>query len=113
MTEFDYDCLQKMLEPRAATLPCDSLDHAALVKRNGPCRTYRLNRPMEQKEFEELPVDLQRTYLRRLRGNGGSESDVEQMLGLCPERLRRYRVNFDRPDPTAWSGFLRCGKKEE
>lgn len=122
MTEFDYDCLQKKTIGRSArcrvgarrtvTLPSDCLDPAALARRNGPCRTYRLGRPMSLAEFEGMPADLQKAYLRRLRQRGGSESDVERMLGAAPGRLRRYRVTFDRPDPVSWETFLnRCAKE--
>ena len=116
MTEFDYDCLQKAVVGRSArhrvragrtvTLPSDQLDDLALSLRNGPCRTYRLGRPMTLAEFEAMPEDLRRDYLRRLRKRGGSESDVERMLGIDRGLLRQYRVRFDRPDSAAWAAFV-------
>lgn len=122
MTEFDYDCLQKKVTGRSArnrvragrtvTLPSDHLDDAALALRNGPCRTYRLGKPMSLAEFETMPEDLRRAYLRRLRQQGGSESDVERMLGVGHGRLQRYRVLFDRPDGAAWAAFLSRGREE-
>ena len=122
MTEFDYDCLQKKMTGRSArhrvragrtvTLPSDHLDDRALALRSGPCRTYRLGRPMSLAEFEAMPEDLRRAYLRRLRQRGGSESDVERMLGAGQGCLRRYRVLFDRPDSAAWTAFLSRGSEE-
>ena len=123
MTEWNDDYLQEPMMGRRlrdpvragqpVKLPSDCLDPATLERRNGPCRTYRLGRPMRIVEFSEMPADLQRSYLRRLRLRGGSESDVERMLGVAPGRLRRYRVAFDRPDPEAWALFLAsCGKEE-
>ena len=57
MTEFEYDCLQKKLvalsaqhrvgRRRQVTLPSDRLNEAELARRNGPCRIYRLGRPMK------------------------------------------------------------------
>lgn len=123
MTEFDYDDLQKEEEMRrevrrrirarqSVMLPSDYLDSAALQRRNGPCRTYRLNRPMTGMEFEDMPQDLQRAYLRRLRMRGGSEADVEKMLGTAPGGLRRYRICFDRPNTAAWALFMQSCAQE-
>ena len=122
MTEFDYDCLQKRQTARSAhhrvgnrrsvTLPSDFLDPAAIARRNGPCRTYRLGKPMKREEFEALPSDLQKLYLRQLRQNGGSEADVERMLGAAPGGLRRYRVRFDQQNPERWKAFLQPAGEE-
>lgn len=120
MTEFEYDCLQKKLLGRSAwrrvgarrgvTLPSDSLDPRQLEQRNGPCRVYRLGRPMTYKQFEAMPRDLQRAYFQRLRQRGGSEEAVQRMLGVSRRRLRqlqdRHHVTFDQPDQQAWRAFL-------
>lgn len=122
MTEFDYDCLQKAVTGRSArrrvragrtvTLPSDHLNERLLAQRNGPCRTYRLGRPMTLAEFETMPEDLRRAYLRRLRQRGGSESDVERMLGVDPGWLRAYGIRFNREDPLAWEAFVTGGREE-
>lgn len=120
MTEFEYDCMQKKLLGRSAwrrvgarrgvTLPSDALDPRQLEQRNGPCRVYRLGRPMTMSQFEAMPRDLQRAYFQRLRQRGGSEEAVGRMLGIGRRRLRqlqeRCRVEFDRPDQAAWRAFL-------
>ncbi len=123
MTEFEYDCLQEERNntiirgrrrvPVCVTLPSDRLAPEELAMRSGPCRTYRLGKPMSMAEFRTMPADLQRLYLRRLRQRGGSESDVEQMLGIKQGSLRRYRVRFDKPNAQAWSAFLRLQHEEE
>lgn len=84
-------------------LPHDKTGTAGL---SGPCRTYRLNRPMQFWELEAMPRDLQLAYLRRLRNFGGTRETVGEMLGVPPARLDRWGVRFDRPDPTAWAAFL-------
>ena len=122
MTEFEYDCLQEERNNRRypgrqkhavmVRLPCDNLKPEELERRSGPCRTYRLGRPMNMAEFHALPADLRKLYLRRLRQRGGSESDVEQMLGAKQGSLRHYRVRFDRPNQEAWRAFLRSEEKE-
>jgi len=123
MTEFDYDDLQKeetmyreayrrIRARQSVMLPSDYLDPAALQRRNGPCRTYRLSRPMTGTEFEDMPQDLQRAYLHRLRIRGGSEADVENMLGAEPGGLRKYRIRFDKPDVELWERFMQSCVKE-
>lgn len=122
MTEFEYDCLQEeQMErgirrriggKRQVTLPSDNLPLRELERRNGPCRTYRLGRPMTRKEFEDLPADLKTRYLRQLRQQGGSASDVERMLELPGGGLRPYRVVFDRENAERWQAFLASGRKE-
>ena len=126
MTEFDYDCLQKKRIARSAwqrvglrrtvTLPSDTMTPLELARLNGPCRVYRLGRPMEIEEFNQLPRDLQRTYLHRLRQRGGSRQSVCRMLGITEPQMvqmqNRCGVAFDRPDEAAWNTFLTQKDKE-
>lgn len=92
------------------TLPSDQMDPAQLAARNGPCRVYRMSRPMTIRQFEAMPQDLQRAYLLRLRQRGGSEAAVRRMLGIGRRRFQqlqtRHSVCFDRPDTAAWRRFL-------
>ena len=107
---FDYDDLQSVslshwgCSDTTIRLPSDRERTETL---NGPCRTYRLGIPMKLRELEKLPEDLQLLYLRRLRCAGASADAVGRMLGISSRRLgERWRVRFDRPDPTAWAAFL-------
>lgn len=118
MTELEFERLQKryggtsvqagLKEP--VTLPSDFLAPEELLRRNGPCYVYRLGAPMDIGQFEAMPRDLQRAYLRRLRLRGGSAEGVGAMLGVSRQRLRqlqeRDRIVFDKPDPAAWEEFL-------
>lgn len=120
MTEFELDCMQKLQTARSArrrvgakrtvSLPSDNLNPAELQRRNGPCRVYRLGAPMDIQQFEAMPRDLQRTYLRRLRLRGGSAEGVRAMLGISPQQMQqilaRTRVTLDQPDQAAWDEFL-------
>lgn len=120
MTEFEYDCLQKKRTAgsarlrvgarRAVTLPSDHLNPAELERRNGPCRVYRLGAPMDIGQFEAMPRDLQRAYLRRLRQRGGSMEAVQAMLGIDGEKMAQIlastQVTLDQPDRTSWAAFL-------
>lgn len=107
---FLYDDLQNVsqthwgLDETFIRLPSDRVPACALC---GPCRTYRLGRPMKLAELESMPRDLQLAYLRRLRHRGGTKDAVGKMLGVSPARLDRWGVRFDRPDPAAWAEFLR------
>lgn len=121
MTEFEFDCLQKKRTAQGShnrvghshqvRLPSDGLSPKALVRYNGPCRTYRLGRPMDGAAFAAMPRDLQRLYLRKLRYHGATEEGVRQLLDLSPQDLLRLRqaahVTFDRPDGQAWAAFLK------
>ena len=126
MTEFDYDCLQKKQIARSAwqrvglrrtvTFPSDSLTPMELARLSGPCRVYRLGRPMKIGDFRALPRDLQRTYLQRLRQRGGSRRAVCQMLGITEQQLDQLQaqggVDFDCPDDAAWQQFLTQEEQE-
>ena len=107
--EFLYDDLQTLSQDRwglsetTIRLPNDRTSIGTL---SGPCRTYRLGRPMKLAELEAMPRDLQLAYLRRLRHRGGTQDAVGEMLGVPPARLNRWGVRFDRPNPTTWAAFL-------
>ena len=109
--EFDYDCLQRH-QIRVVHLPSDGVDPARL---SGPCRVYRLGRPMDLAELNEMPRELQKLYLQRLRQHGGTVDTAAAMLGLSPaalsKQLRSLGVALDRPDPKAWSSFVSRGKE--
>lgn len=109
--EWNYDCL--MGGGRKVRLPNDGVDPATL---HGRCRSYFLGRPMTLRQLEDMPGDLQRAYLRRLRQRGGSQEEVLRMLRATPEQLRRlqeqYHVSFDCPDPKQWADFCRGEGRE-
>ncbi len=121
MTESEYDYLLRkwpgsnpwtwLGRRTAVTLPSDAASPEELLRRNGPCHVYRLGAPMDIRQFEAMPRDLQRAYLHRLRQRGGSAESVQAMLGISRQRLRqlqeRDRIVFDQPDRTAWEAFLR------
>jgi len=107
---FDYDDLQGQAlshwgwSEEIVRLPSD---HMASEKLHGPCRTYRLGKPLTLVELEDMPKDLQLRYLRQLRHKGGSCDSVGKMLGLAPGQLSaRWQVRFDKPNPTAWAAFV-------
>ena len=108
--EFDYDVLHGQAlshwgwSTELIRLPSDN---AAAETLHGPCRTYRLGKPITLQELEAMPKDLQLQYLRALRRRGGSSTSVSRMLGTTPAQLSlRWNVCFDQPNPTAWAAFL-------
>lgn len=111
--ELHYDYLQTLQHAGSVTvrLPSDDLSPLALARKNSPCRTYQLGKPMSAEQFQSLPRDLRRMYLQKLRSRGGSEEAVSRMLGVnrptMRHLLREYHVSLDQPDCQAWSAFLR------
>lgn len=104
--ELKYDCLQRH-QVAVVRLPSDGVDPSRL---HGPVRVYRLGRPMDLMSLNEMPPELQRMYLERLRQQGGSPETAASMLGATAEELtsllQRHHVVLDRPNPTAWSDFV-------
>ena len=109
--ELNYDRLQRH-QVRMVRMPSDGVDPSQL---HGPCRVYRLGRPISLMEWKQMPADLQKLYLERLRQRGGTDDAVAAMLGTTEEEVRlllkQYRVVLDRPDPTVWSDFVESGKE--
>lgn len=106
----EYDDLQMQGQQHwrwwksAVRLPNDTVPPERL---DGPCRTYRLGRPMKLRELEKLPPDLQRSYLRRLRHAGATRKNVSKMLGISQAKVDAMGVRFDKPDPEAWADFMK------
>ena len=98
MREFNYDCLQRH-QVCVVRMPSDGTDPSSL---NGPCRVYRLGRPMEFSELISMPEDLQKLYLTRLRQRGGTEETAAAMLHTTRSRLRElllhHRVLLNQAD---------------
>lgn len=78
---------------RRCSLPSDGLSAAQRGRLNGPVRTYALGRPMSWEQFRDMPPDLQRRYLARLR----------ERFGLGPRGVARrvFRVEEERMEDYA------------
>jgi hypothetical protein len=48
-------------------LPHDNLSKKELKKMSGECKSYRLNSPMDWKEFKAMPDDIKITYIKLLQ----------------------------------------------
>lgn len=113
MTELEWEQIRNRedgAQKVQVRLPSDGLNAVDLWGRNGPCRVYRLGRPMDAGAFLAMPGDLQTMYLKKLRQRGADEEGVRQMLGVSADKLTQLRkashVTFDLPDRAAWTGFL-------
>ena len=110
VTVFNYDDLQAISQTHwgvyesPVRFPSDTATWETL---SSPCCTYHLGKPMTMRQLEAMPRDLQLRYLRKLRKLGATEEAVCRMLGISRTRLSRWGVRFDRPDPAAWTEFLR------
>lgn len=105
MHDFDYDCLQKKriangafhkksgIRSRRCTLPSDFLSPSELRRRNGPMKTYDMNKPMSWQEFLDMPDDLKATYIRCLRERfGATDVMFGQMFHVHATSFRTYRI---------------------
>lgn len=69
-------------------LPSDNLSKKELQKMNGEVKRYRLNSPMDWKEFKSMPDDLKITYINLLRKKFGvPDCWVGEMLGVDKSKM--------------------------
>lgn len=99
----------------AVRLPSDGLSREEVSARNGRCRVYRINVPLDARGLGRLPWDLRRQYIRQLRGRyGASDGAIGTMLGVSPGEFSRLLRELELPamdrnpgfDPVAWTEFL-------
>lgn len=103
MKDFDYDVKQKKaLVPSArkrvngskskrCTLPSDNLTSAQKKKLNGPVCTYSMNRPMDWRQFKDMPEDLQEEYVRTLRERYTvSQAELARMFGVTQRAVANH-----------------------
>jgi hypothetical protein len=82
--EFLSDCKEKKITAQSARnrrgmtgkggkvrMPSDSLTKKQLNSLHGECKTYRLGSPMSWSEFSEMPDDLKKMYIKKLRTQYG------------------------------------------
>ena len=77
MNDFDYDVMQKAIIARGAahknrrkkqcTTASDYMTTKEKKQLNGEVRYYKMNNPMQWKEFVKMPVDLQINYITEIR----------------------------------------------
>ena len=83
----------------------DRLTPTQWERRNGDLRVYALGRPMTPEQYNAMPADLQKLYLRLLRDrHGATVQDVTAMLGACD--LLGVRFSGTEGDQSAWTLFL-------
>ena len=64
-------------------LPSDNLSKKELQKMNGEVKRYRLNDPMDWKEFKSMPDDLKTTYIKLLREKFGvPDTQLGKAMGI-------------------------------
>lgn len=64
-------------------LPSDNLSKKELKAMSGECKSYRLNEPMNYREFKAMPDDLKVTYIKLLREKYGvPDCKIADMMGL-------------------------------
>ncbi len=85
---------------------------------NGDVKSYRMNSPMNWKEFKTMPDDIQAAYITALRGKfNPPDSHVAKMMGVSAWTLsqklaglglrlgaRKQNVEWDKEGWKAWAG---------
>lgn len=75
----------------AVRLPSDKLTKKELQKMNGQCETYKLNQPMKWPEFLAMPVELQITYVKKLREKYGvPDTRIARMMFINQSTFSQY-----------------------
>ena len=107
MNDFDFDCKEKKRIARGAfakkngsrskrcTMPDDYLTPAQRKALNGPTRTWKLDEPMLWKDFKEMPEEIQREYLLKLRDHfHASDQAIGDMMGVAYMTVCRCRKSL-------------------
>ena len=77
-------------------LPQDHMTAAELKRRNGPVKTYSINTCIRDwKTFKELPADLAREYMIRMRDvYSARATKVAESMGVNPITLRKHLLDL-------------------
>lgn len=101
----------------AVRFPSDNLSRKELNAMNGEVKTYRLNEPMNWKDFKAMPEEHKVAYIKALRQKYGvSDSTLAKMfgigqvavskemrlLGLGAGRFAKKEKPFDKEGWLAW-----------
>lgn len=101
----------------AVRFPSDNLSRKELNAMNGEVKTYRLNEPMNWKDFKAMPEEYKVAYIKALRQKYGvsdstlakmfctsnwSVSNEMRLLGLGIGRCAKKEKPFDKEGWLAW-----------
>ena len=97
-------------------LPSDELPMEEVRAMNSKVTTYNLNKPMDWATFKELPEDLLKEYLNKIRQRfHPTDANIADMLGVSPGSLsmllKKYKLNavYDQKairDLGSWNAWL-------
>jgi hypothetical protein len=86
-------------------LPSDNLSKKELQKMNGEVKSYRLNDPMDWKEFKSMPDDLKITYINLLRKKFNVPfQHIGKMLGVAQNTISKEIIRLGLSDGKAPKG---------
>lgn len=109
-------------------LPSDNLSKKELKAMSGECKSYRLNEPMNYREFKAMPDDLKVTYIKLLREKYGvPDCKIGEMMGInkvtFSQEIKRIGLGhgekhggykkWDTDGFYAWCGGSSVTKQEE
>lgn len=97
-------------------LPSDELPMEEVRAMNSGVKVYNLNKPMDWATFKELPEDLLKEYLNKIRQRfHPTDANIADMLGVSPGTLsmllKKYKLNavYDQKairDLDGWNAWL-------
>lgn len=108
-------------------LPSDYLTKKELKAMNGDVKSYRLNDPMNWKEFKSMPNDLKRTYIKLIREKYSpydkaiaemfgvhvvTFSNEMKHLGMCVGKHRNGMRKMDKEGWLKWSKGIPATKDD-
>lgn len=106
--------------PRKVVFPSDRLTEKEIAKMSGEVHSYNLKNPMKWAQFKEMPDDLRKAYLERLRDRyNATNKAIGEMMGVSDQSVMKeaHRLGVrsltkrDRPS-AEWFNFATYGTPE-
>lgn len=102
---------------RKVVLPSDRLTEKEIEKMSGEVHSYNLGNPMKWAQFKEMPDDLRKAYLERLRDRyNATNKAIGEMMGVSDQSVMKeahrlgVRALTKRDRPSAeWFNFVAYG----
>jgi hypothetical protein len=112
---------KKHYTKRDVMLPSDKLSKKEIEKMNGEVYTYNIRNPMKWAEFKDMPDDIKKQYINRLRNlYGATNTALAEMFGVSEASVRNEVIRIgciktnknSRTNKQEWQNFLKYGSPE-
>lgn len=76
---------------RSCRLSSDKLTNKEIERKHGEMKSYNISKPMSWKCFREMPKDLQKEYISKLRyEHKGNNKEIADMMGIDRPTFSKY-----------------------